>query len=99
MNKDSKFARVFEFSRGSIMLTYDPDAANDECVYLDPSGPMFMTLDETHRFHAFFMGFLAEAREMPRRPTHAQVQQLSEASIEEALVKIKKHIDEQEAAS
>lgn len=74
MTRDTKFSRVFEFSRGSVIITYDPEAVADECVYIDHSGPMFMTLDETHRFHAFFMGFLAEAREMPRRPTHAQVQ-------------------------
>lgn len=74
MSKDTKFSRVFDLSRGSVTITYDPDAANDECVYIDHSAPLFMTLDETHRFHAFFMDFLATAREIPRRATHQQVQ-------------------------
>ncbi len=69
-----KFSRVFDFSRGSVTITYDPDAAQDECVFIDHSGPLFLTLDETHRFHAFFMDFLAIAREMPKRPTHANMQ-------------------------
>jgi hypothetical protein len=73
-----KFSRVFDFSRGLVTITYDPEAAQDECVFIDHSGPLFLTLDETHRFHAFFMGFLAIAREMPKRPTHAQVQQAAE---------------------
>lgn len=68
-----KFSRVFDFKRGSVTITYDPDAANDECVFIDHSGPLFMDLDETHKFHAAFMDFLAHAREIPRRPTHAQL--------------------------
>lgn len=70
-----KFSRVFDFKRGTVTITYDPDAANDECVYIDHSGPLSMTLDETHRFHSFFMDFLAIAREMPKRPTHSQMQE------------------------
>lgn len=69
MNAETKLSRIFDYTRGSITITYDPESATEDCVYIDHSAPLFMSLDETHRFYSFFMDFLATARESyQRRP-------------------------------
>lgn len=60
--------RVFQFSTGSVLLHYDPDSTTCDSVLIDSSGPIRLSLDETHSFHAVFMDFLALARSMPQAP-------------------------------
>lgn len=50
--------RVFSYSRGAIVLTYNPNNT-DAPVGLDFSGPMLLTLTEAHDFGQFYSEFLA----------------------------------------
>jgi len=69
-----KISRSLDLSRASITMTYDPEAANDECVFIDHTGPLFLTLDDAHKLYATYADFFAMCREQPRRPTHAGMQ-------------------------
>lgn len=62
--------REFTFSTGSVSLHYDPDSTTRDSVLIDSSGPIRLTLDETHSFHAAFCDFLALARSTPQAPRH-----------------------------
>lgn len=63
-----KISRVLDLSRASITFTYDPEAASDECVFIDHSGPLFLTLDDAHKLYATYADFFALCREEQRRP-------------------------------
>lgn len=68
----AKVARTFEFSKGIVTAIYDPESPNEECIRLDHSCLLHFTMDEAHRFYAWYMDFLAHARDVPQRPRPAQ---------------------------
>lgn len=64
--------REFDFSTGTLKLYYDPDSTTSDSVLIDTSGPIRLTLDETHALHAIFSDFLAVARRTPQAPLPAE---------------------------
>lgn len=65
-----RIARTFQFSKGIVTAVYDPESNVDECVRLDHSVMLDFTLDEAHRFYAWYMDFIAHVREVPKKPSY-----------------------------
>lgn len=72
MIKVPKISRTLDLTRASISFTYDPESPNEECVYIDHSGPLFLTLDDAHTLYAAYADFFALARAEGQRPRPVQ---------------------------
>lgn len=68
----SKISRCLDLSRVSITMTYDSEAINDESVYIEHSGPLFLTLDDAHKLYATYADFFALCRELGQRPRYVK---------------------------
>ena len=71
----SKVTKSVEFPTGPVLFEYDSESTHIESVRIGDLLTAFLfTLDDAHKFHSHLTDFLAQAREIPQRPTHAGMQ-------------------------
>ena len=52
-------SKTFTFARGTVTFTYDSESAPDECVLIDFSAPIYISLDELAALRQALVDFLA----------------------------------------